>query len=63
MDKIEILQAEEGLLMLSLANASERLPAVFATLATTGAEVRCVTLTEPSLESLFIKLTGKELRE
>ena len=29
----------------------------------TGAEVRGTTLTQPSLESLFIKLTGKELRE
>jgi ABC-2 type transport system ATP-binding protein len=63
MDAVEILQAEEGLLTLSLANASERLPAIFAALAATGAEVRKVTLTEPSLESLFIKLTGKELRE
>jgi ABC-2 type transport system ATP-binding protein len=62
-DEVEILQAEEGLLTLSLANGSEKLPAIFARLATTGAEVRCVTLTKPSLESLFIKLTGKELRE
>ena len=30
MDAVEILQAEEGLLTLSLANASERLPAIFA---------------------------------
>jgi len=28
-----------------------------------GSEVRGTTLTQPSLESLFIKLTGKELRE
>ena len=63
MDAVEILQADQGLLMLSLANASERLPSIFAALATVGAEVRRVTVTEPSLESLFIKLTGKELRE
>jgi hypothetical protein len=46
-----------------LAEASRRLPEVFSALAAAGAEVRGTTLTQPSLESLFIKLTGKELRE
>jgi ABC-2 type transport system ATP-binding protein len=62
-DSVEILHCDESLLLLSLAGASEKLPAVFAALAGTGAEVRGTTLTQPSLESLFIKLTGKELRE
>jgi ABC-2 type transport system ATP-binding protein len=62
-DRIEILQADESLLILSLPEASRRLPAVFSALAAAGAEVRGTTLTQPSLESLFIKLTGKELRE
>ena len=62
-DQIEILQADEGLLILALPDASRRLPAIFAALAAAGAEVRGTTLTQPSLESLFIKLTGKELRE
>jgi len=59
----EILQVDESLLLLSLAGASQKLPAIFAALAGVGAEVRGTTLTQPSLESLFIKLTGKELRE
>ena len=62
-DSVEILHSDESLLLLSLAGASEKLPAIFAALAGTGAEVRGTTLTQPSLESLFIKLTGKELRE
>jgi ABC-2 type transport system ATP-binding protein len=62
-DSVEILHSDESLLLLSLAAASEKLPAIFAALAGTGAEVRGTTLTQPSLESLFIKLTGKELRE
>jgi ABC-2 type transport system ATP-binding protein len=62
-DSVEILQSDENLLLLSLAGASQKLPAIFAALAGTGAEVRGTTLTQPSLESLFIKLTGKELRE
>ncbi len=62
-DQVEILQADENLLILSLPEASRRLPAIFAALAASGAEVRGTNLTQPSLESLFIKLTGKELRE
>jgi ABC-2 type transport system ATP-binding protein len=62
-DAVDILQADESLLLLSLPGASQKLPAIFAALADAGAEVRGTTLTQPSLESLFIKLTGKELRE
>jgi ABC-2 type transport system ATP-binding protein len=62
-DRVEILQADENLLILALPEASRRLPAIFSALAAAGAEVRGTTLTQPSLESLFIKLTGKELRE
>ncbi|MCU1335017.1 MAG: Export transporter ATP-binding protein [Bryobacterales bacterium] len=62
-DSVEILQSDESLLLLSLAGASQKLPAIFAALAAAGAELRGTTLTQPSLESLFIKLTGKELRE
>ncbi|HUI55381.1 MAG TPA: ATP-binding cassette domain-containing protein [Bryobacteraceae bacterium] len=62
-DSIEVVQSDENLLVLSLADASRRLPAIFAALQAAGADVRGTTLTQPSLESLFIKLTGKELRE
>ena len=62
-ESAEILQCDENLLLLSLAGASQKLPAIFASLAEAGAEVRGTTLTQPSLESLFIKLTGKELRD
>ncbi len=59
----EAVSADEKHLMVSLAEASRRLPALFAALADAGAEVRETTLTRPSLETLFIKLTGRELRE
>jgi ABC-2 type transport system ATP-binding protein len=62
-DGIEIVQADPNLLVLSLVDASRRLPSIFSALESAGAEVRGTTLTQPSLESLFIKLTGKELRE
>jgi ABC-2 type transport system ATP-binding protein len=60
---VTVLQLEENSLALEMSDASSRLPAIFAALAAAGAESRGVTLTRPSLESLFLKLTGKELRE
>ena len=62
LDGVEIIQSDETQLALSVSDASHRLPALFAAINTAG-EVRGTTLTQPSLESLFIKLTGKELRE
>jgi ABC-2 type transport system ATP-binding protein len=63
LDGIEMVTIGEGSATVSMTNAPSRLPSVFSALSSAGAEVRGVTLTQPSLESLFIKLTGKELRE
>ncbi len=60
---VEIVQLTADSLRLSVAGASHRLAELFAALAAAGCEIRETTLTQPSLESLFIKLTGKELRE
>ncbi len=62
-DAIEIVSASADQLTLSLNGAARKLAAIFNALEAAGAEVRGTTLTQPSLESLFIKLTGKELRE
>lgn len=58
---VEVIHADEANLALSMNDASHRLPLIFAAL--NGSELRGTTLTQPSLESLFIKLTGTELRE
>jgi ABC-2 type transport system ATP-binding protein len=60
---VEVLQADPDCLRIAAPEASRKLPELFAALAASGAEVRETTLTRPSLESLFIKLTGKQLRE
>lgn len=62
-EEIEIVAVEPENLILAAPAASRRLPAVFAALGEAGAEIRETTLTRPNLESLFIKLTGRELRE
>jgi hypothetical protein len=50
-------------LVLALEGGSRQVPSLFATLERAGALIRETTLSPPSLESLFLKLTGKELRE
>ena len=62
-DGVEVAAAEEDGLRLSMLEATKKLPAVFRAVEATGGEVRETTLTQPSLESLFIALTGRELRE
>ena len=43
--------------------AAERLPALLAEMAGAGVDVRSVSITEPDLESVFLHLTGKALRD
>ncbi|MGW8178685.1 MAG: ABC transporter ATP-binding protein [bacterium] len=63
LDNTEIVSIDRQSLMLTLKDGSKKLPMLFELLNKAGAEIRDTTLTQPNLESLFIKLTGKELRE
>jgi ABC-2 type transport system ATP-binding protein len=63
LDEVEVVSADGESLTLAMREASRKLSDVFEALSRAGAEVRETTLTRPSLESLFIKLTGRELRE
>jgi ABC-2 type transport system ATP-binding protein len=60
---VEVVAAGPEQLALAVSGASRRLSEILSTVAGAGAEVRETTVTRPSLESLFIRLTGKELRE
>ena len=62
-DGAEVVSVSAEHLILAVEGASRRLPAIFAALAAAGAEIRETTIAQPSLETLFIKLTGRELRE
>jgi ABC-2 type transport system ATP-binding protein len=63
LDAVEVVQSDPQQITLALPRASSRLPEVFGAIAQAGGEIRDTTLTRPSLETLFLKLTGKELRE
>jgi ABC-2 type transport system ATP-binding protein len=63
LDDVKVLSAGSDSLTMATAGASRKLPAIFAALASASADIHETTLSVPSLESLFITLTGRELRE
>ncbi|MCP4385866.1 MAG: ABC transporter ATP-binding protein [Hyphomicrobiales bacterium] len=61
-DGLAVLQADESRITIETENGPGRLAGLIDTLARAGAEVRETVVRRPSLESLFLKLTGSELR-
>lgn len=62
LDDVEVVSVDTGTMLIAAGAGSRRLPAIFAVVAETGGRVDETTLNRPNLESLFIKLTGRELR-
>ena len=60
---LELLSRAEDSLLLTLSNASRHLPGIFAAISNAGGNVTETSLRSPNLETLFLLLTGKELRE
>ena len=60
---LELLTLENDSLTLTLSNGSLHLPSIFEALAAAGASVTETSLRRANLETLFLLLTGKELRE
>ncbi len=60
---LEILSQAEESLLLTLSSASHHLPKIFAAISSAGGAVTETSLRSPNLETLFLLLTGKELRE
>jgi len=60
---LEILSQDEDTLMLTLSLASQHLPGIFDAISGAGGSVSETSLRSPNLETLFLLLTGKELRQ
>ncbi len=60
---LEVISEDEGVLTLTMSTASQHLPAIFQSITAAGGTVRETSLRSPNLETLFLLLTGKELRE
>ena len=63
LDDAEVVSIESGTMLIAAGAAGRRLPAIFEAVSKAGGRVDETTLNRPNLESLFIKLTGRELRE
>ena len=60
--KADVLVLSAEAVMIAIKDGARNLPAVLQEVGATGALIRDTRLSEPNLESLFLKLTGKELR-
>lgn len=60
---LEVISQEDGVLTLTMSSASQYLPTIFETITSAGGTVAETSLRSPNLETLFLLLTGKELRE
>ncbi len=60
---LEIISDDEGVLRLTMTAASQHLPIIFEAITSAGGTVTETSLRSPNLETLFLLLTGKELRE
>jgi ABC-2 type transport system ATP-binding protein len=59
----QVVTAADEQVILATPSGAEKLPEVIRHFEETGCRVREVAMKEPGLETLFIKLTGRELRE
>jgi len=58
----DALSLNTEVVMIAIRDGARNLPAVLQGISATGADIHDTRLSEPNLESLFLKLTGKELR-
>ncbi len=63
LDAVDEVTARDGGIDLILQDASSHLPGLLEVVASAGAQVTGVNVVEPDLEAVFLKLTGKALRD
>jgi ABC-2 type transport system ATP-binding protein len=60
---IRVLSLEDQAAMLSVPGEQHKAPEVLSLVLRSGLEIADITMQEPSLQSLFLKLTGRDLRD
>lgn len=60
---VQSVANSDGLVTVLVKDGHERLPQVFEVLSRNGVKVKSVNITEPNLESVFLSLTGRALRD
>jgi hypothetical protein len=60
---VRLLSVEENAGMVAVTGEKKAAAEVLSTILRAGLEIADITMQEPSLQSVFIKLTGRELRD
>ena len=60
---LEVIGTESGSITMTLTSASQHLPEIFSAIGDADGRVNETSMRSPNLETLFLLLTGKELRE
>jgi ABC-2 type transport system ATP-binding protein len=63
LDSVQAASVHDGGIDIGVTDGSAALPAILAAAADSGAHVTSVDLSEPDLETVFLHLTGKALRD
>lgn len=62
-EQVGRVSAQDGHVVLTVSNGESFIPRVFETAQSLGMEISSVSVRKPNLEDVFIKLTGREIRE
>ena len=62
-EQVARVSAQDGHVVLTVTNGESFIPRVFETAKSLGMEISSVAVRKPNLEDVFIKLTGREIRE
>lgn len=62
-DQVSRIKSQDGRLILTVTHGESFVPRVFETAQALGTEISSVSVRKPNLEDVFIKLTGREIRE
>jgi ABC-2 type transport system ATP-binding protein len=61
--EVRRVSAQDGRVTLTVTNGESFIPRVFETAQSLGMEIASVSVRKPNLEDVFIKLTGREIRQ
>jgi ABC-2 type transport system ATP-binding protein len=63
LEDVKSISTEDGTVMLTVKNGESLIPKVFETAQSSSVGISSVSLRKPNLEDVFIKLTGREIRD
>lgn len=63
LDDVDNISMQDGKVVLTVKNGESFIPRIFETAQAVGVEISSVSMRKPNLEDVFLKLTGREIRD